>query len=382
MLKWIADPQEQDLFQILFDTPYNSIETPIATDDLVVTNLLATPLYDGLYKFEITYNGSIDQITQLIANDITSLTFKVPKIKERQVLGLQSLLKILLFKYFGYHTKMSYSDGVITPIVDGDLLYIRPDRADEIRNLIQIPDLVGWKPIFDLTLDKTSIEVRTSDLIDLIDTSRYHQILGVPVVVVDGDLELQARAKFSEFRYDNIATIASEVYDLIQHSFTISNTHVIRRIVEQFDYKILKETSDILYLRHQQLDKQFILNNVKRFEAGRAALAIIVGDWCWNFTANFNTFVQLMYSAVQSVYQLSGDIKDVKIRVDLSVVVPITNVDDINQLTKSINQLMKDKLYVEQLRSERDAVGYRNGIPLKVFGKWVIVDTQELETTN
>lgn len=382
MISWVADPQESDLFQTLFGTSYRDVETPIATDNLVITKLMTKSLYDGLYKFEMSVMGSVEPITSMVSNDITTLSFTVPKIKERQLFGLQSLLKVLLYKHYGYHTHMTYADGVITPIINGDLLYVKSTRAAEINQVLPIENMIGWEPLLDLTPAKTSIEVKSSDLINLFDLSKYHSILGVPVVVVDGDDELQARAKRSEFQFDMVGVIATQLYDLIQHSFSIDNTPVVRQIVNQYDYKILKETEDTLYLQHLHLDKQFILNNMKRVASGRVALAILIGDWCWNYTSNFQTFVQLMYAVIRSVHLLKLDVQDVQIRPDLSVIVPISSVSDIDEHRKNTTQFMKDKLYVEKLRSEKDATGYTQGIPIKVFNQWVIVDTQQLTTTN
>ena len=83
MIKWVANPNQFDIFPSLFNEKYSNMTAPIATDDgLLINTLIISHMYNGLYQFEMNIDGSsmcaVNDLNELLlTNDIQVLQFPV-----------------------------------------------------------------------------------------------------------------------------------------------------------------------------------------------------------------------------------------------------------------------------------------------------------------
>ncbi|HSW76394.1 MAG TPA: hypothetical protein VLG50_05090 [Candidatus Saccharimonadales bacterium] len=313
MIQWVANPKQYDVFQVLFDQPFYTIDTPIATDDGLLVNQINTiPLYHGVYQFTIdTTHSKDDAITTLYSLlnhiDLLQLSFDVyQKMNEYVWRGLASLLKILLYKHFDYRVShVIRNNNNIVPMIGTQPVYVSSMVSKSIHELIKMDDLIGYKTLLDLYHHHVNIsdDMYVSDLIWTFDLNhfKYRNVLNVPVVEVLQDEENESRAKFYEFGYDTLQSIVSHLYHMINTITLLSNNGTLS------------------------------------------------GDWIWTYESNVKNKQLIKRAAIRAFSDYyKNDIDFLKkqnlIRIgsDLIITIPMKQDDDADALKLNINRYLSD----------------------------------------
>lgn len=345
---------------------YDDIETPFATDDLFIKYFNKTPLYNGLYKYEMVAEPKIE------IESYEKLTFKTYIIDIDKVYWLNKLIQILLYR-MGYHVNHVIIDTIgdyiiYTPTISGEYVYMDPIDLD-------IEPLIGYKALIDD--DNVSIEILASDLIWLCDLSlfKYDTIYDIPVIPVNGTEDLRLRTSKIEFAMNPLLAVQSNIYTLLKNTFYYPDYD--KQFVTQYGFKILKEN----YLQHDLFDKYWLEHTPSY---------MIDGDWVLMYESNVKSVAYLKYAAIRAYVDIYQDTKmmnrvnDIKVGFDLLVSMPINSDKDIEKLKNKINIYMTVKknnpfIYVtnknEAIATYLSSQGTALTFPF--YDEWVVVSNRK-----
>ncbi len=354
---------------------YDDIETPFATDDLFIKFFNKTPLYNGLYKYEMDVVGSID------IESYEKLTFKTYIIDIDKVYWLNRLIQIILYR-MGYHVNHVIIDTIgdhiiYTPTISGEYVYIE-NPID-----LNIESLIGYKALIDD--DNVSIEIASSDLIWLCDLSlfKYDIIYDIPVILVNGVEDLRLRTSKIEFAMNPVLAVQSNIYTLLKNTFYYPDYD--KELIIRYGFKILGEN----YLQHDLFDKYWLDQNEQSY--------IIDGDWLLMYESNVKSVAYLKYAAIRAyvdLYQktkMMHRVNDIKVGFDLLVYMPIDSDKDIEKLKNKINIYMTVKknnpfIYVTNKNHAVSIYLSSQGTALTFpfYDEWVVVSNikENINVTN
>ncbi len=331
MIEWVSDI---DLFKELLDVDYTQIETPLVINNVLMTDYRYQKM-NHLILHQMNVKGkeeNIEAFKLLLDHRYQPLTFSFDNLTEVESFWMARFIQLLLYKdYQITATTVTYVNQIFTPYHDKNYIYV--------DNLITLNlfKLVGFIPLLDLYHDQVDLNVATSDLIYTLDLSLfdYEVIHDIPAIKINSRQHDQIIATMTEFGFDLLSPLVTNVTSLLQNTFSMTNVDVDQLI--KFDFKVIPSIkTDRVYLQHESLDKEWVIND--------QPLITIAGEWIWQFNNNFDTRVYLTYAA--------NLITNAKVNEDLSVTIPYTK--NIEGIKDKMNKILNSKLPMYQIADHGD----------------------------
>jgi hypothetical protein len=387
---WVS--QHDDVFYKLFNIASDDIETPLALDNMIIYNYTKIPLYKGLYKNEMKVDYMTDEFKNLIDNDINQLSFDLKNVTTLELQGVINLLKIILYKHFNYHIdniNVTYDDYIVlTPMVNIQTMdnvsiepiYMHQIDLDELKQFININQLIGYKPLLPNELNLT---ILASDLIWTANLSAFNYInlLNIPSIPIDGVDQKHYQSSLIEFAIDPLTTVISHINNLIKNTFMLDGEYKeeINGIISQFQFKIIPSLlTNKLFLQHSFLDKKWLLLNLNQLPR-----YVLASHWTFNYPSNLTTMAYLKYSAIKSLIDYSHQLNHPElldyidiIQVDstLNVTIPFIYLDMIDYMTKQIHHYLNTTSFHVEFYDDQPLVQQDDLLTFPLYNQWVVVN--------
>lgn len=344
-LTLVINPHEEDFFETNIGISYQDVTAPLITDNgLYIHTLTSTPLYKGLYQFDMNVKDSkpdaLDKLRRWIDNhSYVPISFKIPDISEVQSLWLKRMIQLLVYKQHGLKVVGYKEEGnVLFPLIK--VINYIPNTFITLTALLYLPvnidiiALINLKPVIDLYYQPVSVKVAASDLIQLFNLDGFDietWVDDIPCLLLTSTVNDRNKAILDEFAYDDLSPIVTQISDMLFTYFSIRFIDISAEFLEKYGFKIIKKVNDKIFLHHALLDKAWLIKNMDLDQP----MIDLAGEWMLEKNVDVD---QLRIAAEETYVYLSYPIDSLNIEVGDNMVVkgPLNHIDDLEILEDEI----------------------------------------------